>query len=454
MNIEERDRVLSIIKEIQRYNIAEEIGQYYDGSPDLNTMAIGRYPVNDFIHFFNKAITSLKSELESENYFFYPLQGHAQPIASIQIESLLNQMLNYLAIKNSPAIAGPLDPLITYEYYFGIWQLSSHKIHKPAEIQLTKKKFEIDFLSKKLDLSIEKLSISLSEVESAKNQVVTFLNQKQQELAQVATNLSKSNTESQQITQILTNARASETELNNIVTVQNEKLEQIKKEFENEQKSYAEFDVEVEAITKKLGETLKMAEDKLVLSKEALLFIESKRNDIIKLTGFAADGTLGYKFDDRQSKILKGISLWKWGVPVVTIISIIWVVVVFTCLSAHFDNYWLTLIVNVFKTFPVFILMGFVFKQYNKERNLQEEYAFKAAVAMTITSYSDMLKDQDTDKNTTRQELLANVIKEVYTSPKLQADVKQKLLTFNTKDLKEAIMQLTGILNEAKHIVK
>lgn len=38
--------------------------------------------------------------------------------------------------------------------------------------------------------------------------------------------------------------------------------------------------------------------------------------------------------------------------------------------------------------------MDFVFRYYNKERTLQEEYTFKAAIANTIKAYSDLLNGE------------------------------------------------------------
>ena len=61
------------------------------------------------------------------------------------------------------------------------------------------------------------------------------------------------------------------------------------------------------------------------------------------------------------------------------------------------------------------LLVGFVFNQYGKERNLQEEYAFKSAIAMTLTSYSQMLSEDDGDIKTksSKQEMLLKSIKKL-----------------------------------------
>lgn len=454
MNIEEKNQILATIEGIEKFNFSEEVAKHFKDSPEMDSIAIGRYPVKEFISFFNRAIRQLKAEFQTDNYFFYPLQAQAQPIAGIHILSTLGQILGNLQQSQITQIAALLDQLITYEYYYGIWHLSTYKIHSLKGLDIEKKNAEIDLLKKKLELSITQFQEKIAELNETKNQVSEFLAVKQQELAQIANNQTKSTTETQQITTLLQNSTKTNSDLNAILAVQNEKLAEINAELESEQKAFSEYEANASLIEEKLTAAMLVAEEKLKIAENKLTYIESKRDEITRLVGLAADGSLGYKFDDRKTQIEKGLKFWSWMVPGITVLSIIWVVIVFTCLSAKMDPYWLGLVINVIKTFPVFILMGFVFRQYSRERNIQEEYAFKAAVAMTITSYSDMLKDQDTAQNKTRQEMLIKAITEVYNSSKLQPEVKQRLLSFSTKDLKETVAQLTEALGQMKNISK
>ena len=94
--------------------------------------------------------------------------------------------------------------------------------------------------------------------------------------------------------------------------------------------------------------------------------------------------------------------------------------------------------------------MGFVFSQYKKERNLQEEYAFKSAVAMTLTAYSEMLSNADNDDNNSRQQMLLKSIELVYNQPQIHPVKSETLFSFNTKDLKETVVELTDTLKNIK----
>jgi hypothetical protein len=164
----------------------------------------------------------------------------------------------------------------------------------------------------------------------------------------------------------------------------------------------------------------------------------------------AADGALGSKFHDRENKLTEKIPFWKRLIILMTLGTMIWVLIVFTCFPSKFDNEWVNLLVNLLKTTPVFILYGFVFKQYSKERNLEEEYAFKSAVAMTLTAYSRMLAEGDRDPNKSRQEMLLKSIENLYKAPKIHSEKSESLFSFNTKHLKDSVDAVNQSLNSLK----
>jgi hypothetical protein len=162
----------------------------------------------------------------------------------------------------------------------------------------------------------------------------------------------------------------------------------------------------------------------------------------------AADGSLGSRFDKREIALEKKVNIWIGGVILISLIAIAWTVVVFVCLSANTGNPYINILVNLIKTSPGFFLMGFVIKQYSKERNLQEEYAFKSAVAMTLTAYSSMLEKNDEDVNKSRQQMLLKSIEQVYNQPKIYNDKNDTMFSFKTKDLKDAVKDLTGMVKD------
>src|SRR5690606_9636661 len=157
----------------------------------------------------------------------------------------------------------------------------------------------------------------------------------------------------------------------------NVQLGVIKKTYDDYQKTSGEL---IEQQTEQAAGSKRVMEEAETL----YTFLNGKKEEINRLLGMAADASLGTKYNDRGEKVGKGLKFWQWAVPISVVAAVIWVIVVFTCLKSTEFDVWVNLAINLLKTSPVFILMGFVFSQYTKERNLQEEWLFKAAVAMTI----------------------------------------------------------------------
>ena len=73
---------------------------------------------------------------------------------------------------------------------------------------------------------------------------------------------------------------------------------------------------------------------------------------------------------------------------------------------------WQVFLVNTFKALPAVGLLVFTISQYAKERNFQEEYAFKSAVALTINSYAEQLSDK-----ASKDQLILDSVGKIYQSP-------------------------------------
>ena len=168
----------------------------------------------------------------------------------------------------------------------------------------------------------------------------------------------------------------------------------------------------------------------------------------------AADGSLGYKFNIRQGALEKSVNkFWRWAVPGSIVIALIWVFLVFTYFPAHVGNEWINLSINLVKTSPAWLLVGFIFSQYGKERNLQEDYAFKSAIATTLTAYSQMLCEDDGTEakpKSSKQEMLLKSIENLYTQPILKADKSDKGDLFSSKQLAESLKSIADMVKNIK----
>lgn len=450
MNIQERNELREIIQQIKKFDFSKEVANFYQSKEDLRAISIGKYPIYKFIFFFNTAITQLENELDTDNFYFYPIQPHAQPIAGINLKNTLSTFLNLLKKNQIPDIEPPLNQLITYEYYFGFWLITRYHRQSVKSKDLQNKKEKLDLLTQRVNTLSEKLNSQMVELTKSKQEFTDYIESRKKDIDIISQNLNNSTKNTQKISELLANSKKAEQQLANIIENQNKKFSEMDAYYNDLQNEFNSSQTEIEELLKTMKEASVKTEKNLTEANEGIKFIQEKKDDIIRLTGMAADGALGTKFNDRENRLQFGLKFWRWAVPIMTVIAIIWVIIVFTILQPRFDNMYVVLGINLIKTIPAFFLMGFVFNQYVKERNLQEEYAFKAAVAMTITAYSDLLAGWDEQKNTSRQQMILNAIHEVHKSPKIQSEKLMKSTGFDKNYLKETIKQLRELIREIK----
>jgi hypothetical protein len=452
MNINQKQIVQESLEIIKNSDIEQLLITAYPTETDFSKINIGKYNAAEFLFLFEKMISQLDEELENGLGFLLPFaENYSNDFGAVNLQSDIANILSYLNSRQFTTIEPILDRLIHYQIKNGFWDKSEIKSH-PVELEKIKKqKTLIDLNQKALDKNLITYDALKTNLEATISDFNIFINEKKQELTRITNLLSTANAQLTEINSIVSNATNKDTEIDGIlknikdkVTVVSESITEYETDFATIKKDNSALKLELEKYIAKALEDLKK-------SKEGIEFIESNRAEIVRLTGMAADGSLGSKFDQRQEKLEKGLTLWKWSVPIMSLITLIWIVVVFTCLTPHFENQWLNILINIIKTTPAFVLLGFVFSQYKKERNLQEEYAFKSAVAMTLTAYSEMLSNADNDFNNSRQQMLLKSIELVYNQPQIHPVKSEKLFSFNTKELKETVGTLTDTLKNIKN---
>jgi hypothetical protein len=449
MNITQKQTILNEIETIQSFDFDKSILANYPENTDLKSIVFGKYNALEFKSLLSKTIIQLKAELSNGFGLMLPNQENFyNDFGSVTLDNDIQNLRAYLATPNNENNAAEvLDRLMYYQIRQGFWDRSKMKLHDVDTDKINAANEQLELAQKSLVNNLKTFTSLKTQFEEKQIEIDTFFEAKKQEMIAISTLLSDTQTSNSRITDLVSSSTNKETEIDGILKNIKSKVETVTESIEEYQTDFAAIKKENLILKTDLETTLENALENLKKSKEGNSFIESNRAEIVRLTGMAADGTLGSKFDQRQQKLTDGLSFWKWGVPIITILSIVWVLVVFTCLAANTGNIWINLLINLLKTSPSFILMGFVFSQYNKERNLQEEYAFKSAVAMTLTAYSNMLENKDEDLNKTRQEMLLKSIEQVYNQPKIHSERIEKI---NTNNLKEAIQTLSDVVKNIK----
>ena len=451
MNINQKQTVLDSLEAIKSTDVEQLLIAAYPTETNFSKINIGKYNAAEFLFLFNKMISQLEEELENGLGYLLPFtENYSNDFGAVNLQGDLSNIHSYLNSSQFANVEPILDKLIHYQIKNGFWNKSEIKSHPVDLEELKKQKALVNLNQKALDKNLIDYNGLKTNLEKTISDFNVFIDEKKQELTQITTLLSTANAQLTEINTIVSNATNKETEIDGIlknikdkVTVVSESITEYETDFTAIKKDNSALKLELETAIVKALEDLKK-------SKDGIEFIESNREEVVRLTGMAADGALGSKFDQRQIKLEKGLTIWKCAIPVMTILAGLWVVVVFKYLVPDFKDEWVNIMVSILKTSPGFILLGFVFSQYKKERNLQEEYAFKSAVAMTLTAYSKMLSNADAEDNVSRQQMLLKSIEMVYNQPQIHPVKSETLFSFNTKDLKETVVELTDTLKNIK----
>ena len=175
--------------------------------------------------------------------------------------------------------------------------------------------------------------------------------------------------------------------------------------------------------------------------------VSNNADEVRKMMGYIADGTLSHSFNKRKGDLEKSVQSWRDSCAWIAVIAIIWVCVVFFKLNADTGNVWADILINGIKSSPLFFLLGFVISQYQKERNLLEEYAFRESVAVTLTAYLEQIPNDKEEEN--KRNLLISTVEQLYTKP-IIANKEYSMLKFDTKDLADTSKILKELVDNIR----
>ncbi|WP_281213490.1 hypothetical protein [Shewanella insulae] len=189
--------------------------------------------------------------------------------------------------------------------------------------------------------------------------------------------------------------------------------------------------------------------------------VESIKQNVNKLIEPAVAGSLSKSFENRKNDLNTNQNRWFWASVIAAITSLATTYFVVSSIIGVFDNdavieliknsengsgvLWSSVLLRIGLLVPVYALFGFSFSQYKKERNLEEEYAHKAAVATSLPNYGDLAVD-----NQVKDQILSEASKVIFTSPS-----KEKIGKSNEKNVGlDQVNQLMASINKLVPKVK
>ena len=197
-------------------------------------------------------------------------------------------------------------------------------------------------------------------------------------------------------------------------------------------------------------------EKKALILDEQLTKSSRLESDLKKLTEQvrnlldpALAGSLSKAFDVRKKQISKQKWFWFLVLIISTGVAIYVthdIIVFFSEIAKNNANdkveFKLIWLIRFLVLIPTYFLVGFSISQYNKERNLEEDYAHKATIAQALPSYSELIVDQQI-----KDEITSAASNVAFDSP-------MKLLSKNIKDSDISWTQAKSIFEYIKELMK
>ncbi|SRR6266498_117823 len=154
----------------------------------------------------------------------------------------------------------------------------------------------------------------------------------------------------------------------------------------------AQLESATAAVTKELERLVKNNDEVDVL-----------KQDVRTLVAPAVAGSLSKAFMGRRNALTLWRVIWLFLTFAVGAFAVHETYAVITALADVMKGiapqvqpnlFWPALIIRSIVLIPLFAAFGFTFSQYRKERDFEEEYAHKAAIASSLPNYGDLAREQ------------------------------------------------------------
>ncbi len=433
MNLSQKQNVCNAIQDFNTVenNFENIAAEKYKNETSLETIIIQEYSLTEILTYSRDVIKKLSNRLEQDNWQILPYIIITHEFGQFNLDRCILELTNLITKGDFNHTVIRLKALIYYAITNAFWNIPIKTEINNHTLSLNKLKTQaqltIDYLNKHTEIANSTIKILNDKIQEL-NQ---FITKKQSEFNNLHNNQSQSNI----LINDISNTKKHAENYNQII-------EQIKNKCSNILSDLEKKQEKIKSQQDKINEQIEIANINLdnfqIISKEKIESIQkgydsvSTNVETVKnMMGYIADGTLSHSFNNRKKNIERSKKTWMWISLFTLVALIIWICIIFMCLNANTGIVWADIIINGIKATPLAFAFGFALTEYNKERNLLEEYAFKEAVAITLTAYMERLNGKNTEE---QNELLLNTVENLYTKPIISYK-EYKLFNFDTKDI-------------------
>lgn len=421
MDINQLNSIKGFIDNFFSIEIDKRVAEFYKDNENLKSIMIGQFDIITFIDLTKKVFNNFKEVFENDRYKLLPFQYQfSNEFGGGQLNNDLSNLVSHLNANQYPNAHGYIVRLIHYQIINQIWEISAKK-EKITKEDTNSLKNELTLISKHIKEYSDKINFLIKDLNAQKEELASFRNQKTIELQEITNSLQTSRAQATEISNLLNSSVSNNEKINSFIVQQTQKFTELETRNQTETTFYKQQKDNFEKLESDLTIQIGQVKEQISSFDEKLKFVEDKksffeeRNEYLeKLIGREVGASLFETFKQRKLELKAPVNFWKWAVPIMAIATVLWIFFLF---KGHTDiksiqEWWELFAVNTLKSIPAIFLLLFSISQYKKERNFQEEYAFKSVVALTIEAYSNQLNDS---KN--RDDLIMKSVLEVYKSP-------------------------------------
>lgn len=382
----------------------------------------------------NKGVISLEETFINLNSIKDALHGalDSDKLAQFPI-SFQNEAADHLenVLKYGTALVNGTDSIINLAdsveslnallWQYGFYQMSTGELEltkrinkaKFLEVELAQKKEILEaLLAKKEDVSkiqeeiatqndeSQKLSDAIAETLKNSKSLLTQLQTAKENADETLTALTETKDEAEKE---LAESKESKTAVS--------KIQELVETFFGKIDGYQK---KIDTVTSKADTTVENNNTQISsLAKKLEQLQISTQEQLVNATGIS----LFHTFEKRKLDIAKSKRVWSYVLLGLVLGSVaLSLVIGFT--SKNID---LWLYVKLSFTLPVAYAIAFVNVQYSKERRLEEEYAFKSNISLSLVPYKELIEKtidkEDSDSRKKYNEFLIQMIEKIFTSP-------------------------------------
>ncbi len=446
MNRQQMEQVVSVIDNFYSLDFKLLVAEKYKDNGSYAEIMIGDINLEAYIVLVGKVYEHFKQELGNENFLTLPYNYNISDIGNGNVFNDLNAINNSIKNGDFSSSLSYVVKLAVYQRVYGFWEYNLRKVLKGTEKKIQSDNEILEAKKTLIDVRISEIDSLIQLIDSEREKLgvfnddsinrIKFLESSLQNI--VAQNDSVNNlhnnasTTVEKINSQLALADSKRNELDKLYDKANGELVAISEDIDEYKSTYSAWLKAVESLNKDFTEKLQFVEGKHDY------FIE-RNNYLDDLIGREVGASLFETFKQRKNELSPSVTFWKYAVPVLALATVVWIFLLFHWSSSQQMTYQL-LIINSIKALPAIGLLLFGISQYGKERNFQEEYAFKSAVALTLNSYAEQLKNEDN-----KDALILASVSSIYKSPIYHSRIKME-------DSKEVIGTVSDLLGKIKDI--